>query len=119
ATYVDAPPIPPVTYQTAEPISREEAKNRKVEVRQLFDVSRGSGCEQVICIGKAPPFAMHFETIARRSRDFLAGKWQTRIQIDGPKEDKRAVDSFFFRLYTNESAKLPPFGLSGERYGGH
>lgn len=46
-------------------------------------------------------------------------RWITDIEIDGPIEDQRAIRSFLYYLWTNSSEKLPPMGVSHDRYKGH
>lgn len=49
--------------------------------------------------------------------------WTTRIEIGGPAEDQRALDSFLFYLRTSTPSdgtfSLGPYGLSSRTYNGH
>ncbi len=59
-----------------------------------------------------------YDDILNRSKAHLAKLFQTRIIIDGPDEDQRAIDSFLFNLYINGSPMLPPMGVSSAKYRG-
>lgn len=59
----------------------------------------------------------------REHRRFWTDFWSTRIEIDGPPEDQRAIDSFLFYLRTSTPSNWPgpigPYGLSSPTYNGH
>ncbi|MGI8922456.1 MAG: hypothetical protein ACR2HJ_00200 [Fimbriimonadales bacterium] len=59
-----------------------------------------------------------YDDILNRSKAHFAKLFQTRIIIDGPEEDQRAIDSFLFYLYISGNEMLPPMGLSSAKYGG-
>lgn len=53
------------------------------------------------------------------ANDVWRTRWKTDIEVDGPAEDQRAVRSFLYYLWSNSSEKLPPMGVSHDRYKGH
>ncbi len=58
-------------------------------------------------------------SLLREAEAIWSERWKTDIEIEGPVEDQQAIRSFLFYLYADGNAKLPPMGLSDERYKGH
>jgi len=60
-----------------------------------------------------------FEYVYARARKWWEERWKTDIEIEGPSQDQKVVRTFLFYLYMNANEKLPPMGLSSEKYRGH
>lgn len=60
-----------------------------------------------------------FEEVYARAKEWWGKRWMTDIEIEGSPEDQKAVRTFMFYLYMNANEKLPPMGLSSEKYRGH
>jgi hypothetical protein len=64
-----------------------------------------------------------YDQVATAARKTWAKRWETDIEIDGPKEDQEAVRSFLFYLRSaispNGDMVVSPFALSKGAYGGH
>jgi hypothetical protein len=76
--------------------------------------------ERVIEVGATGDGEMPlFSDLLRESEAIWSKRWETDIEIEGPIEDQQAIRSFLFYLYSNGNGKLPPMGLSDERYRGH
>lgn len=73
--------------------------------------------EDLIAFDDEP--AESFDTLAAEVANAWSERWKTEIEIDGPIEDQRAIRACLFQLYAGGNAKLPPFGTSNTRYGGH
>ncbi|MCL6624935.1 MAG: hypothetical protein K6T17_10010, partial [Fimbriimonadales bacterium] len=76
--------------------------------------------ERVIEVGATGDGEMPlFSDLLRESEAIWSKRWETDIEVEGPIEDQQAIRSFLFYLYSNGNSKLPPMGLSDERYRGH
>ena len=70
-----------------------------------------------------PEEPLKFADLTKECRDVWAERWKTDIEIDGPKEDQRAVRSFLFYLrsaiHPEGTMSISPMGLSSQTYNGH
>lgn len=73
--------------------------------------------EDLIAFDGAP--AVSFDALHAEASGVWEARWRTDIEIEGPIEDQRAIRACLFQLYAGGNAKLPPFGTSNAKYGGH
>jgi|GEM_PF-5217595 len=73
--------------------------------------------EDLIAFDDAP--AESFDALHAEAARAWDARWRTDIEIEGPIEDQRAIRACLFQLYAGGNAKLPPFGTSNAKYGGH
>lgn len=87
-----------------------QSERDEITVERIAGVATGG--ESVADFG-------NYESCRLAAEEWWLNQWKTDIEIDGPVSDQQAVRSFLFYLYMSGTPKLPPMGLSSERYKGH